>query len=86
MIFHRGMNRTSRTNVELPSDPDVLDEVMCGLYNRKGLLCGECINGYGPAVYSVDMKCISCSNNISPGYAIALYALLELLSQYFCYF
>ena len=70
-------NRT-KFSAQMPSDPDMLDEVMCGPYNRKGLLCGECIDGYGPAVYSFDMKCVNCSK-LSPGYAISLYLVIELL-------
>ena len=51
---------------------------MCGPYNRKGLLCGRCIDGYGPAVYSLDMKCANCSK-ISTVSAISLYLFLELI-------
>ena len=54
-------NNTDRIFSELPSDPDLLNDTMCGPYNRKGLLCGRCIDGYGPAVYSLDMKCANCS-------------------------
>jgi hypothetical protein len=62
---------------ELPSDPDLLNEMMCGPYNRKGLLCGECIDGYGPAVFSPYKKCENCSK-LSTGFAVSLYLLLEL--------
>ena len=71
-------NNTDRMHSELPSDPDLLNDTMCGPYNRKGLLCGRCIDGYGPAVYSLDMKCADCSN-ISTGSAISLYLFLELI-------
>ena len=70
-------NNTNRIYSELPSDPDLLNEVMCGPYNRKGLLCGECIDGYGPAVFSPYKKCENCSK-ISTGFAVSLYLLLEL--------
>ena len=63
---------------EMPSDPDLLNDTMCGPYNRTGLLCGRCIDGYGPAVYSLDMKCADCSK-ISTGSAISLYLFLELI-------
>ena len=43
-------NSTNRLYSELPSDPDLLNEVLCGPYNRKGFLCEECIERYGPAV------------------------------------
>ena len=71
------VNRTNRMHSEMPSDPDMLDDVMCGPYNRKGLLCGECNHGYGPAVNSFDLKCIACSK-WSAGYATILYLLIEL--------
>ena len=70
-------NSTNRKYSELPSDPDRLNEVMCGPYNRKGLLCGECIDGYGPAVFSPYKKCENCSK-LSTGFAVSLYLLLEL--------
>ena len=71
-------NNTNRMYSELPSDPDLLNEMMCGPYNRKGLLCGECIDGYGPAVYSTDMKCANCSK-LSTAYAVSLYLFLEFI-------
>ena len=71
-------NNTDRMYSELPSDPNLLNDTMCGPYNRKGLLCGRCIDGYGPAVYSLDMKCADCSK-ISTGSAISLYLFLELI-------
>ena len=46
------------TNRKLPSDPNLLDKVTCAPYNRKGLLCGEYIDGY--AVFSPYKKCDNC--------------------------
>ena len=67
----------NRMYSELPSDPDLLNEVMCGPYNRTGVLCSECIDGYGPAVFSPYKKCENCSK-LSTGFAASLYLLLEL--------
>ena len=75
--FSHTENSTNRMFSELPSDPDRLNEVMCGPYNRKGLLCGECIDGYGPAVFSPYKKCENCSK-LSTGFAVSLYLFLEL--------
>ena len=69
-------NKTDRKYAELPSDPDMLEDAMCGPYNRKGLLCGECFEGYGPAVYSFDLKC--AKSKYSVGFAATLYLFLEL--------
>ena len=76
--FRHTENHTDRMFSELPSDPDLLNDTMCGPYNRKGLLCGRCIDGYGPAVYSLDVKCADCSK-ISTVSAISLYLFLELI-------
>ena len=76
--FQHFANKTNRMYSEMPSDPDMLDDAMCGPYNRKGFMCGECIDGYGPPVYSYTLKCADCSN-MSPGYAIILFLFLELI-------
>ena len=62
----------------LPSDPGLLNEAMCGPYNRKGLLCGECIDGYGPGVHTLDRKCVDCSK-LSMSSAIYLYLLVQFV-------
>ena len=69
---------TNRMYSEMPSNASQLDEVMCGTYNRRGLLCGECKVGYGPAVYSFDMTCANCSS-VWSRYAISLYLFLQFV-------
>ena len=76
--FRHTENNTDRVFSELPSDPHLLNDTMCGPYNRKGLLCGRCIDGYGPAIYSLDMKCANCSK-FSTVSAISLYLFFELI-------
>ena len=76
--FQHTLNSTNRLYSEMPSNASLLDEVMCGPYNRRGLLCGECKDGYGPAVYSFDLKCAKCSSQWS-NYAISLYIFLQFV-------
>ena len=76
--FNPTINSINRMFSEMPSNASQLDDVMCGPYNRRGLLCGECKDGYGPAVYSLDMKCANCSDLWS-GYAISLYVFLQFI-------
>ena len=77
--FRHTVNNTNRIySDEMPADSDLLDEVMCGPYNRKGLLCGRCIDGYGPTAHILDLRCANCSK-IPEYYAIPLYLVLELL-------
>ena len=76
--FRHTVNNTNRIYSEMPADPDLLDDVMCGPYNRKGLLCGRCIDGYGPTAHILDLRCANCSK-LPEYYAIPLYLVLELL-------
>ena len=76
--FTHTVNSTNRMYSEMPSNASQLDEVMCGPYNRRGLLCGECKDGYGPAVYSSDMTCANCSG-VWSRYAISLYLFLRFV-------
>ena len=70
-------NATDRLHTVMP-DPDVLEDVMCGPYNRKGLLCGECKDGYGPILHQYDVKCVKCSKH-SLGYATMIYIALKVI-------
>ena len=76
--FIHTSNSMNRLYSETPSNASKLDEVMCGPYNRRGFLCGERKNGYGPAVYSFNLKCAKCSSTWS-GYAISLYLFLQFV-------
>ena len=75
--YRHAENVSDRVNTIMP-DPDVLDEVMCGPYKRRGLLCGECKYGHGPILYQLDVSCAKCSKG-SVGYAVAHYIALELV-------
>ena len=40
--------------ISLPDNISKLNDYMCGPMNRKGLVCSECIDGYGPSVTSTN--------------------------------
>jgi hypothetical protein len=60
--FRPTFNVINRMHSEMPTNVSQLDELMCGPYKRKGLLCSECEEGYGPAGYSIDKKCTDFSS------------------------
>lgn len=62
-----------------------INDRQCNPFNRQGLFCGQCIDGFGPAVYSFNLQCANCSN-ISTTAAICLYALIDLLPIAIFYF
>ena len=40
-----------------------LNEFMCSEYNRQGQLCGSCVPGYAPPVYSYYLSCVNCTTS-----------------------
>ena len=65
--FHE--NGEYDTSVDLPQNSSLLnnymcnssiDNYICGQQRRKGMLCGECEYGLGPAVMSYTHSCIEC--------------------------
>ena len=72
-------NKTNRLFSRLPADPDLLDEMMCGPYNRNSLMCGKCIDGYGSGVLNaINEKCVDCSK-LSMGSAVCFYILVDFV-------
>ena len=71
-----GHNISEPGFISVPDNISELNDYMCGPMNRKGILCSECIDGYGPSVTSPNFRCSDCSN---AWYGIPLYLLLELV-------
>ena len=43
--------------------PSGLNEVMCSGYKRQGQICGSCMDGYAPPVYSYSFSCVNCTTS-----------------------
>ena len=39
-----------------------LNELMCADYNREGQLCGKCMKGFAPPVFSYSLVCVNCTD------------------------
>ena len=61
--------------IELSNNISELNDYMCGPMNRKGFLCRECIDGFGPSFTSLGYECSNCTNT----YGIPLYLLIEFV-------
>ena len=46
----------------LPNNSESLDNLTCGSNNRRGVLCGQCIKGFEPAVNSPTYECVNCTD------------------------
>ena len=75
--------------IRLPRNVSELNRYMCAPLKRTGILCGQCINGYGPSVTSTisARNTISCEN-CHDFYWLTLlgYLFLELLQVLVVYF
>ena len=59
--------------IQLPKILAELNSSMCGPMNRKGIVCSECIDGFGPSVTSIGYKCANCTDT---WYGVPLYIVL----------
>ena len=76
--FRHTVNNTDSVHSGMPRDPALLDDFMCRHYNRRGLLCGRCITGYGPTGHILDLTCANCSG-LPEHYGVTLYLVLQLI-------
>ena len=62
--------------ISLPGNLSELNDYMCGPLNRKGVICSECIDRFGPSVTSVAHECSNCTG---AWYGVPLYLFLEFV-------
>ena len=70
---------------ELPGNISELNDYVCGSANRRGVLCGECIDGFGPSATWSEMKCSNCTTALAR-YGVMIFLLSELLPVSILYF
>lgn len=54
--------RMQGTFFPLPCNITKLNDYMCAGLNRKGQLCGKCVEGFAPAVFSYTVNCVKCTD------------------------
>ena len=64
--------------IPLDTSRSALDSLSCGEYNRRGTQCRQCIDGYGPALFSDDIFCTDCSKYKHLWVLILLFQLIML--------
>ena len=67
--------RTTEYHRITVSKNTILKGEVCSLFNRKGTLCGQCMDGYGAPVYSFSLKCVKCGDQ-SLWKTVSLYILI----------
>ena len=59
--------------IKPPRNVSELNQFLCGELNRTGILCSQCQEGLGTAIFSYSMKCLPC---MSSGLGWTLYVFL----------
>ena len=72
----QNLSNTEPGYIRLPNRASELNDYMCRQMNRTGLLCSECIEGFGPSLTSPGYICSNCTGTWN---RILLYILIELL-------
>ena len=64
-VLNQRINKTKPGYRLLPENISDLNHYMCGPLNRKGYLCSDCIDGFGPSLSVIEDAnyCFRCSNN-----------------------
>ena len=78
-----GHNITREGYVKLPSNMSEINDYLCGLMNRQGPQCGECIEDFGPALTSIGYTCSNCSD---VWYGVPFYLLVVFVPITVLYF
>ena len=68
------MDRIRR--IPLDISESALESLSCGEYNRRGTQCSQCIDGYGPALFSDNIICTDCSKHRQLWILILLFQLI----------
>ena len=76
--LHQGINATKPGYRLLPENISELNHFMCGPLNRKGYLCSDCIDGFGPSMNIIEHPnhCYECRDNYR---GVMLYLAIVLL-------
>ena len=65
----------AKTHTIVPNNSSQLDGAVCAYARRTGQLCGQCVNGTSPPVYSYYPQCVKCpagTNNWAKYLAVSL--------------
>ena len=51
------------TYIPLPTNASEVTEAICGRFNRRGPLCGNCIEGHEAMAFSFHLTCVQCTES-----------------------
>ena len=77
-------SHTGTVYKELPTNAEMLiNGSICADFNRAGLLCGNCEDGYSPLVLSYNLSCVKCPDGHKNWWRFVLVGFIPLTFFYF---
>ena len=76
------LRSSSRVYTRLPSNVSDINDFMCTNSKKKGILCGECVSGYGYAANSYNNECAKCNT----AYDLGMFLLFVIFPITICFF
>ena len=59
----RGLDHGWMSFFSVVTNTSNVTEVVCGPHKRQGQMCGSCMDGYAPPVYSYSLSCVNCTTS-----------------------
>ena len=79
-FYNCNCRHTNTVHEELPANPEMLS--VCEEFNRAGMLCGDCKDGYSPLVFSYNLSCVRCPDGHKNWWKFILAGFLPLIFFY----
>ena len=80
---HHSRKRNDLVMIPLPKSRMLLNRSICNDFNRAGLLCGDCEDGYSPFVLSYNLSCVKCPDGHKNWWKFIIAGFLPLTFFYF---
>ena len=81
---HHSKKKNDLVTTPLPNRAEMLlNSSICNYFNRAGLLCGDCKEGYSPFVLSYNLSCVKCPDGHKNWWKFILAGFVPLTCFYF---
>ena len=81
---HHSKKKNDLVTTPLPNRAEMLlNSSICNYFNRAGLLCGDCKEGYSPFVLSYNLTCVKCPDGHKNWWKFILAGFVPLTCFYF---
>ena len=82
--YYNCVNNKKTVHSWLPQNPEnLINGSICTYFQRAGILCGDCEEGYRPLVFSYNLTCVKCPDGHKNWWKFLLVAFVPLTFFYF---